>query len=167
MKIAIMSDSHDNWPNLEKAVEISNDAGCGQLLFTGDLISPPGLKILEKFNGQVHIVFGNNEGEKEWFTKFVLERPNITLHGNSAELEIDDLRFYLQHYPRQAEIAANSGLFDVCVCGHDHIYKESKVKDCIVLNPGTIHGYKHIQKIEATFIIFNTVTKTVEKVVLD
>jgi predicted phosphodiesterase len=96
-----------------------------------------------------------------------LDRPNITLHGNFAELTFDSLKIYLQHYPRSAEIAANSGLFDVCICGHDHIYNESVVKDCLVLNPGTIHGYKHIEKIDATFMVFDTATKTAQKLVLD
>jgi predicted phosphodiesterase len=49
MKIAILSDSHDDWGNLEKAVKIANDMSCKLLLFAGDLVSPPGIAVLKRF----------------------------------------------------------------------------------------------------------------------
>ncbi|MEK9171104.1 MAG: metallophosphoesterase family protein [Patescibacteria group bacterium] len=69
MKIAIMADSHDVWDNLEKAVARANKEKCELLLFAGDFIAPPGIPILEKFNGKIKFVWGNNEGEKVGLTR--------------------------------------------------------------------------------------------------
>ena len=69
MKIAIMSDSHDRWDYLEKAIGIAHGKGCELLLFAGDLIAPPGLAILEKFNNKVKFVWGNNEAEQVGMTR--------------------------------------------------------------------------------------------------
>ncbi len=167
MKIALMSDSHDNWQKLAQAVDLANSNQCEHLLFAGDLISPPGLKALEKFRGKCHVVLGNNEGEIQWFTNFANERTNINFYGYFAEIEIDGLKFYLQHYPRAAEIAGHSDLFDVCVFGHNHIYSEESIGETLLLNPGTIHGYKHLDYVGSTFIIFDTDSKQVQKVSLD
>jgi predicted phosphodiesterase len=70
MKIAIMSDSHDRWEFLEKAIEIANEEGCSTFLFAGDLIAPPRIALLEKFNGEVKFVWGNSvEGANVNFQK--------------------------------------------------------------------------------------------------
>jgi len=43
MKIAILSDLHDHWPNMTPAIAIVNRAGCEVLLHAGDLITPTGV----------------------------------------------------------------------------------------------------------------------------
>lgn len=153
MKIAIISDCHDQWENLERAVEIANDEECKILLFAGDLIAPPGLAILEKFNGQVKFVWGNNEGEKMGMTRKMDASEKIELCGNVFEGEINGVRIFMNHYPRLAELAAKSGEFDLCVCGHTHLYKEERIGECILLNPGELHGHKTSKP---TFAIFDT-----------
>jgi predicted phosphodiesterase len=49
MKIAIWSDSHDNFQNLEKAIKIANDNNCEYFLFAWDFITPSWLWILWNF----------------------------------------------------------------------------------------------------------------------
>jgi predicted phosphodiesterase len=65
MKILIISDSHDAWAKIEKAIAIGNENNCQVLLHAGDFVTPAGVKLLAKFKGEVHIVWGNNEGERE------------------------------------------------------------------------------------------------------
>lgn len=163
MKIAIMSDSHDRWDNLEKAVELANQAGCKALLYAGDLIAPPGLAILEKFNGQIKFVWGNNEGEISKLTRKMDASEKIELCRDIFEGELGGLKVFMNHYPRITELAAKSGEFDLCVFGHTHEYHESKVGECILLNPGEIQGYLTGQ---STFIIFDTKTKIAKKIVV-
>lgn len=70
MKIAIMSDGHEHWDNLRKAITIANQQSCDMLLFAGDLMAPGnGLSALKTFTGPVHMVFGNNDGDKYKLTK--------------------------------------------------------------------------------------------------
>jgi putative phosphoesterase len=161
MKISIMSDSHDRWEILEKAIEISNENNCEYLLFAGDLIAPSGLAILEKFNGNVKFVWGNNEGEKVGLTRKMDASEKIQLAGDIYEDEIDGIKIFMNHYPKIVELASKSGDYDLCVYGHDHTYHHSKVRDTVLVNPGAISPYK----IEgSTFVIFDTETKEVERV---
>lgn len=161
MKIAIMSDSHDNWQNLSIAIDIANKAGCEYLLFAGDLIAPPGIAVLQKFNGKVKFVWGNNEAERFGMTRKFDASKNIELCGDVFEGIIDNLKFFMNHYPRFVELATKAGEFDVCIYGHTHDYLEEKVGETLLLNPGEIQGYATGQ---AGFIIFDTNNKDVRRI---
>ena len=161
MKISIMSDSHDRWEILEKAIEISNENNCEYLLFAGDLISPPGLAVLEKFVGKVKFIWGNNEGEILGLTRKMDASDKIELAGDIYVDEIDGIKIFMNHYPNIVNLAAKSGEYDLCIYGHDHTYHESKVGETLLVNPGAITPYKIDG---STFIIFDTETKEVERV---
>jgi putative phosphoesterase len=160
MKIAIISDSHDNWEVLEKAVNIANENNCEVLLFAGDLIAPPGISVLEKFNGKIKYVWGNNEGERLGITRKMDNSNKIELCGNIYEGQIDNIKIFMNHYPRISELAAKSKEFDLCIHGHTHIYGEENVGNTLLLNPGEIQGIKG----KPSFVIFNTETKSTEKI---
>lgn len=163
MKIAIMSDSHDQWNNLKKAIDLSNNAGCEVLLFAGDFIAPPGIAFLEQFNGLVKFVWGNNEGERVALTRMMDASQKMELAGEIFEGEFDGVRVFMNHYPRISELAALSGKFDLCVFGHTHEYLAEKIGNCLLLNPGEIQGHKTAHP---SFVIFDTQTKAFEKIVL-
>ncbi len=163
MKIAIVSDSHDAWVNLEKAITVANEVGCGALLHAGDFVTPSGIKVLSEFKGEVHMVWGNNEGEKVGFIKTVEKFDNIVHHGDVMEKEFGGLLFFMNHYPTFAKNAAESGKYDVSIFGHTHLYVNEQVGDTLLLNPGEIVGTKTGT---STMIIFDTQTKHVEKIEL-
>lgn len=158
-----MSDSHDRWDYLEQAINIANRENCGILLFTGDLVAPPGIPILEKFNGQVKFVWGNNEGERVGITRKIDASDNIELGGEYFEGKVEGLKIFMNHYPRLVELAAKSGEFDLCIFGHTHEYLNNKVNNCILLNPGEIQGYKTN---EPGFVIFDILTKNINRVLI-
>lgn len=169
MKILITSDAHDRWDHLEKAIQTGNELGCEIMLFAGDFMSPPGLKTLETFNGIIHMVLGNNDGELVGLTRKTSASEKINLYYDSGESvfnqQIDGLTFYMNHFPGFVRNAALSGNYDVCVYGHDHIYHEEVLDNgTLLLNPGEIQGYKTGQP---TCMIFDTATKQINKIVLE
>lgn len=164
MKVAIMSDSHENWRNLNEAIEVANQRGCTELLFAGDLIAPPGIEVLEKFGGQVYFVWGNNEAEKVGMTRMMDMSANVSLAGEVYEGELYGVKFFMNHYPRISELAAQSGNFDVCIHGHTHVYREEKIGKTWLLNPGEVQGYRTGV---ASFMIFDCEKMIVEKVILN
>ena len=169
MKILITSDSHDRWDFLTKAVEKGNEASCEVMFFAGDFMSPGGVKVLESFSGDVHFVLGNNDGELVGLTRWLDASKNTTLHykfGESTFKEtIGGIKFYMNHFPDIVKNAALTGNYDVCIYGHDHIYHEEILGNgTTLLNPGEIQGYKTGN---STCMIFDTKTKTVEKIVLN
>jgi len=145
------------------AVEKGNEEGCEVMFFGGDFISPPGLSVIEKFKGMVHFVWGNNDGEKVGLALKMEKLDNVTLHGDVMDTEIDDLKFYMNHYPEIVRNAAETGKYDICVYGHDHKYYEETLENrTILLNPGKIQeGYGTG---DSTCMIFDTETKGVTKV---
>jgi len=164
MKIAIMSDSHENWNALGKAIEISNNENCEYLLFGGDLISPPGIAVLEKFKGLIKFVWGNNEAERVGIVRKMDSSKNMEMCGDVFEGTIDGIKIFMNHYPRFTELAAKSGEFDLCIHGHTHIYRQEVLGNTVLINPGEIQGYKTGQ---STFIIFDTSTRDIKKVIVD
>jgi len=161
MKIAIMSDSHDAWENLEKAILKANGMDSRHLLFAGDFISPPGLKYLSEFKGKTVFVWGNNDGEIAGLTRQIDIKENIELAGDIYEGEIDGIRVFMNHYPRISELAAELGKFDLCIHGHTHDCRLETVGETTLVNPGEIQGFKTGKP---SFAIYDTSTKQVERI---
>jgi uncharacterized protein len=163
MLLAIMSDVHDHVEHLATAIGIVTKSQCEYLLFAGDLISPPMLSYLAKFPGQIKIIWGNNEGEKVGFTKKITTFPNMELAGDFLDTEIAKVKIFMQHFPKYAELASLSGQYDLCIHGHTHEYRNEKVGQTILLNPGEIHG---MATQEPGFVIFDTAKMTAERILL-
>ena len=87
MKIGVISDIHDNIWKLEAVlIELK---GVDMVLCLGDMCSPFTLKqIADAFPGPVHIVFGNNDGDKWLLTQNAIKAGNVTLHDGIVELEV-------------------------------------------------------------------------------
>ena len=164
MKIAIVSDSHDNLPNIYKALGYIKKQGIDTIVHCGDVCAP---KVLEEFaknfSGKIYLVYGNVDGDHEGFKRVARENPRLTLFEDSGEINFGNLVFALTHYPEQAEDLARSGSYDVVFYGHTHIPWEKKVGKATLLNPGTLAGL--FQK--ATFAIFDADTKTAQLVLLE
>lgn len=146
MLVALFSDSHDQIQHLEAALAAANQAGAGMLLHCGDLCAPFMMDRLGRgFNGPIHVVFGNNDGDGRLLQAMAAKHPHITLHGIYAEIEASGRQLAMIHYPEPARRIAQSGLFDLVVYGHNHqkhveeITKETGTLG-ILANPGELLG---------------------------
>ncbi len=139
MKIAVCSDIHDNIWALERALK---KLGVGDvLLFCGDFCSPFTLvQLAEGFYGPIHVVWGNNDGDKWLLTQSAASFPRVDLHGELAEISADSLRVAMTHYPQVAEGLAHSGRYDLVCYGHNHEARNELVGNCRILNPGELMG---------------------------
>ena len=114
MIIAVLSDTHDNIWKLEEVLK--GLGGAQELIFCGDFCAPFTLKqIAEGFAGPVHVVFGNNDGDKLLLSTVATQAGNVTLHGEFAELELGGRKTAVTHYPAIAAGLAASGRYDL-VC---------------------------------------------------
>jgi len=98
MKIGIISDTHDDIENVQKAIEIFNVERVQYVIHAGDYIFPGIVKEFEKLNSKLIGVLGNNDGEKVHLLKNFLDIGG-DLKGELAEIELDGLRFgvYMEH----------------------------------------------------------------------
>lgn len=157
MKIAIVSDIHDNVWTLKAALAQVNDAAV--MFCCGDLCSPFVVGLMaEGFRGTIHIVEGNNEGDWRRISQAAARFPNVHLHGEFFEEELDGKRVAINHYPSIALPLAQSGKYDLVCYGHDHHFAIEQRGSTLTLNPGALLGYDPVSKqdIPATFIIYDT-----------
>lgn len=165
MKIAILSDSHENKTNLKTALEAAKRLGAEHVLFCGDLCGPFMIKQLgDHFSGPIDIVFGNNDGDRFRMAKNAASIPHITLHGEYAAFEVDNKRIGMTHYPFYANAMAKSGDYDLVVFGHDHLVRIETHGNCLAVNPGTV--YEHYEGNPPSFALYDTITHTAEIVAI-
>jgi len=84
MKLAVISDTHDHLENTVQAIERINEQGAEKLIHCGDLCSPFVIDRLSKFNGEVHVVFGNNDGDRFTITRVASKFDNLKIHGETG-----------------------------------------------------------------------------------
>ena len=139
MKSAICSDIHDNIWILEKALTGMQDADA--LLFCGDFCAPFTLvQIAEGFAGQIHVVWGNNDGDKWLLTNQAHRFGKVELHGELGEIELGGWKVAINHYPEIAQGLVQSGNYDLVCYGHNHQAHNEKVGETRFLNPGELMG---------------------------
>ncbi|MDM8530358.1 metallophosphoesterase [Anaerolineales bacterium HSG25] len=161
MHIAIVSDIHDNIWKLEAVSAAINQRGTECLIFCGDFCAPFTLKQLaENFEGPVHVVWGNNDGDKWLLTVIANQVGNVTLHGEFAEIEVAGRKIGVNHYPPLGRRLAESGAYDLVCYGHDHQALIETVGETVLVNPGEVMSRFG----KTTFAIYDTETHTAELV---
>ncbi len=163
MKIAVMSDSHDHIEHLEKAVDLIKASGAEILVHCGDLCSPFMIERLAAFPGHVHIVFGNNDGDRFTIGRIAGRYPNVTVHGETGEIETNDGTIAFTHRPEFGEGLAATGRYRAVFSGHTHRNKTEDVEGAIHINPGEVMGLVE----DPGFAIFDTGSGGVEHVIID
>ncbi len=142
MKLGIMSDSHDNLPNVAKAVKIFNQRKVQKVLHAGDIIAPFVTRNLLKLNCDVLAVFGNNDGDKLYLQENFGKINKVgEIKEPPVSFKLAGKRIYLTHWPHQLEILAESGIYDIIVYGHTHDAEIRRVGKTLVVNPGETGGW--------------------------
>ncbi len=153
MKIGLISDTHDNVRNIQKATSLFNYKKVSFVIHAGDMVSP---EAVEAFSGVKLIgVLGNNDLEIERLTN-AFDKIGGQLKGEFCEVEHDDLIFAIYHgtNTKRKESLVYSGKYDVVVFGHTHRIQNIKVGRTLVVNPGTANGW--FFGYNATAAVFDT-----------
>ena len=144
MKIAILSDAHDNMANTKLAVEQVQQMGAEVLFFCGDFCAPGPAKLLCEFKGPIYGVFGNNDGDPlHIYLRMKETHDNVTLFmEGDAVFEIAGRKIALTHYPLYGEALARTGDYDFVCFGHDHNPRILKFDNTVAVNPGCLNMVK-------------------------
>lgn len=155
MKLAIISDSHDNVPNIDEALKLIADFGAEVIIHCGDVCAPSVLAYLaEKFSGPIYLCLGNVEGDHQ---KKITENQieNVTIFPTTGIVELDKLKIAFNHYPDQAKKLAEENKYDLVFYGHNHKPWEETVGTTRLVNPGTLAGLFS----KPTMAFYDTMTK--------
>jgi hypothetical protein len=143
MLIGAISDSHDNLPLIEKAVQILNDQKVGMVLHAGDYVAGFVIPKFKALNCQLIGVFGNNDGDHELLKKSFSETTNCTIHDRFAKINLDGYKIALLHGHETELLDAiiESGYFDAVIHGHSHSKGIEQKGKTLTINPGELCGY--------------------------
>ena len=145
MKIAIISDTHDNLANLEKFLVIVEKEKIGGIIHCGDVTTPETLEWLtEKFKGEIKLVCGNMEIRREEFAGVAEHHSNLEVFAEVGEwtlpIEGKDAKVAFMHRPNNTEEMAQTGQYAFVFYGHTHKPWIKQIGSVLVANPGTLGG---------------------------
>src|SRR3972149_4155552 len=161
MKIAVLSDIHDNIWNLEKALQIIKQENCQSLIFCGDFCAPFIAPYFVETHIPVYACFGNND-EDQWA---IVERAGSSefktwsLGREFAEIELDKQKFAFCHYPKLGKLLAGTGDYQAVFHGHTHQAYQEKVRETLLANPGAVCGIIGGKSGSASFGIYDSGTR--------
>lgn len=155
MKLAVLSDTHNNWPNFKKAIDWIKKEKIQLILHCGDIQSQGVIDDARKyFNGEIKFVKGNAD----------YDLPNVPAN---LELEFGGKKIAFVHFPDEAKKMAQSGKFDLVFYGHTHRAWDERVPfgrgECHMINPGELAG----QFYKPTFAVYDTETEKLELKILE
>ena len=169
MKIAIISDSHDNITNLEKFIDWANKNEIQAIIHCGDLCASGTLKnvLAPKFPGEINLIHGN-VSDRELLPEVAKSFSNVKFFGDFGEIEIDGKKLAFVHRPEEAKKLASQSNYDFIFYGHTHqpweeILRLAQGGTCRLVNPGTLAGMFN----KATFAVYDTETDKLELKILD
>jgi len=164
MRIAILSDIHDNVWKLARALQTIQ--GADELICCGDLCSPFIVHQMARgFAGPIHIVFGNNDGDLYRISANAQRYDHVRIHGEFLRCELDGKRIAVNHYDNIGRALAASAEFDVVCFGHNHVYEIARIGPTLAINPGPIMGAKFAPDaspvdVASTLVMYDTATDT-------
>ena len=161
MNVGVISDTHDNVPAADAAMDVFAEEGVEAVVHCGDFIAPPIVPHFDRDGIELHAVRGNNDGEREGLVATFEGLADATLHGRFAGLEFDGRRFAVVHGEDRPviEALAASGEYDYVLHGHWHVREERTVGETTVVNPGA--HFPTVDDEHRTVAILDTATDSV------
>ena len=140
LRVGLLADVHDHVHHLRLALPwLARHTDV--LLVLGDLVAPFVLRrIGEGYPATVHVVFGNNDGDRHLLGAVAAGFPQVRMHGELYRAVLGGRRVAAQHFPTIAELIDPTAA-DLIAYGHDHRARAERRADALVVNPGTLMGY--------------------------
>ena len=139
MKIGIISDTHDNLPQIRKAVKVFNREKVDLVFHAGDFVSPFTALEFKNLNSPLYGVFGNNDGDKLYLKEIFKGIGEI--YPAPYETNIDHKNIIMLHREKLIDALVESLKYDVIIYGHTHRTDLRKIKKTLIINPGECGGW--------------------------
>ncbi len=164
MKVAIVSDTHDQVDKVELLLKKIKELKCQAIIHCGDWCSPFVAADFGAAGLPIYTSMGNNDGDRD-LIKSNLEESDVEfqLEDEILEVTLDEKRFGVNHYPDIVPVLKDSGHYDVICYGHNHERKIEQEGQKWIINPGALvrnraEGWG--------FVVYDTIANTAELVQL-
>jgi len=141
MKIAIISDTHNNLNNIQAVRKLILGEGIKVVIHCGDLTEPEVLDYFGDF--RLYVAYGNGD-----YGSDVSERLEWLGNENRSDKDLvlvfDDKKVFVTHGHDLIGLnrAISSGVYDYVFHGHTHRLRDETVGNTRVINPGSLGGKK-------------------------
>ncbi|MFH1064173.1 MAG: metallophosphoesterase [Candidatus Woesearchaeota archaeon] len=138
MKIGLISDTHDNVANIQRAVKKFQEENVDLVIHLGDIVAPATLQFFQGL--KMKVISGNCDGDVDHIRSKCSDFGFEYL-GGFAELELEGKRIYLMHQDPSVEAPEKIGEYDYIFHGHTHVRRDEVADGTHIVNPGA-HYYK-------------------------
>ena len=142
MLLGVVSDTHNNSKNIDTIISLFNKKNVNLVIHTGDITNAKSLKKFSKLNCNLIGVYGNNDRNEKGLSEvardynFDFNDPplRVTKHNKSIAIfhEPDSIDDYL----------SNNHDIDIILHGHTHRFREEKIGNTLIFNPGESAGFR-------------------------
>lgn len=164
MRIGILSDTHNNLPNVRTALGILRQAGVDTLIHCGDITELETALLFVEF--RVICTFGNGDWNAPEIGKNLHYFRPDNASGLSFEGNWDGVKIAATHghLPGILENQIQSGQFDYVFHGHSHRSEDRLEGRTRVINPGALGGLKREPR---SFAIVDLASGKVDRQLID
>lgn len=140
MILGLLSDTHNNTTNLQKALAVFRARGIETLIHCGDMTSAETAQMLGGF--RVICVFGNGDYASGEIRAALLEMNPENYAGLFYTGSIDGARIAVTHghLPGKVEELVRSAEYDYVFKGHSHQHIDETIGTTRLINPGALGG---------------------------
>ena len=139
MRIGVVGDTHNRMPNVDRIVQLFEQARIERIVHTGDITQP---KVLERFavlGVPLLGVYGNNDHGERRRLEAEASRFGMDLADPPRTFEWAGRRILVAHDPVEV-IDAHSEDLDLVLHGHTHRHRHERLDGTLIFNPGECAG---------------------------
>jgi uncharacterized protein len=146
MKIGLLSDTHNNLANLQRALEVFRGEGIQTLFHCGDLTEIEVAHALDGF--RVVCVLGNGDYLSGAIRQALLAQDPHNYVGLVYRGELGGARIAATHghLTGQVDELLRSGSFDYVFKGHSHQHRDERIGGTRLINPGALGGMRREER---------------------
>ena len=165
MKIAIISDTHDNLANTKKAADFIKKENIRTVIHCGDIFKPETVEeIMKVFKGKLYIVFSPADASFSGIPQDSFkELKRVKIFEEFGEIKISGKKIAFCHFPEIAEDLAKKKKYDLVFYGHTHKPWLEKIGKTKLINPGNLAGIFY----KPTFAVYDAKTDKLELKILE
>lgn len=140
MIIGVVSDTHNNYKNINKIVSIFNNLSVEMVVHTGDITNIRALDHFKHLNCRLVGVFGNNDRFEKGLEETALQN-NFDFKQPPSLISRNNRNIAIFHEPDSIdEFLVDNKDVDIVLHGHTHRYRKEILNQTLVFNPGESAG---------------------------
>ena len=145
MKVAIISDIHDNLSNLDKVLNYLKNNCISHLICCGDVGTEKTLKyLINNFKGKLWCVFGNTDKDHVDYEKIKNKFKEVGLFKKLGKFIVANKTILIVHEPQQYQEYLEDKSINYVFYGHTHKPWQEIKHNKVILNPGNVTNQRYV-----------------------